>query len=458
MSSTVSNERDVFYHNVDVLEQRKKGDIFYSKNGLLKKMSFVRKLLFVASKVFYSSYFNQVQSNLKDTINWVVNNSKVGDKKVVSNFFFNKLAPLSENIYDRSQIQGKTLSVLRDSLTEENSQKNNAKKLSEFNEEFLDAKLATYLGVRPVKPGVGNSESYILKDINHRKVGIFKTSTGDSLSRKSPFLPLRIRNQFLYFIGFGGSIFKHVAGKCHISEVASYKMAKKIGSESIPITKIVKLDPLGYRRGKGKETDGSFQLFVPNTIEAKEFLNVNKNYVKSTKPKKRRIEKKLPKPLAEDLIINDVIEGNMDRHAENWLIKANKRKAKKIVLIDGGIAFSPTHANSIFETHKLYRWATFKLKFAQKRFSPEAKIRIKEIYDNRFELKDDLNKVYISNGDKEYVASKRANRMVERIEMLHWFANVKNLRKYKLRSFITSRQVQKARKDLEKSEQKKSRS
>ena len=450
MSSTVGNERNVFYHNVDVLEQRKKGDIYYSKNGLLKKMSFVRKLLFVASKVFYSSYFNQVQSDLKDTINWVVNNVKVGDKKQVSNFFFNKLAPLSENIYDRNQIQGKTLSVLRDTLTEENSQKNNAKKRSEFKEEFLDAKLATYLGVRPVKPSAGNSESYILKDINHRKVGIFKTSTGDSLSRKSPFLPLRIRNNFLYFIGFGGSIFKHVAGKCHISEVASYKMAKKIGSESIPTTKIVNLDPLGYKRKNDNVTaDGSFQLFVSNTVEAKEFLNIDKNYKKSTKLKKRRIEKKLPKPLAEDLMINDVIEGNMDRHAENWLIQANKRKAKKIVLIDGGIAFSPTHADSIFEAHKLYRWATFKLKFAQKRFSPEAKIRIKEIYDNRFELKDDLNKVYVSNGDKEYIASKRANRMVERIEMLHWFANAKNLRKYKLRSYISSRQIQKARKDLE---------
>ncbi|MBN2480001.1 MAG: hypothetical protein JXA94_07215, partial [Parachlamydiales bacterium] len=324
-----------------------------------------------------------------------------------------------------------------------------------FKNVLSDAKLSLLLGVRPIKPQ-GYSKTYILKDLNHKSIAVFKPKIGDSLSTEAPFFLTRWQNKFLNLIGFGGSIYTFVAGNCHIAEKASYVIDQKINTNIVPPTDIVNLDPRIYKRKKANNQRGSFQLFAQNAISAKDFLGVYKNYNKvfdfiNIKPRTKLYLDKLPSHLFDKLVINDVLEGNMDRHSENWLVildDKDKKKAKDIVLIDGGMAFSPKHANTSFERSKQYFWAKESFPWANRRFSSEAKKTIKEIFSQTEKLQEELFYTYVSEGDKEKIAKKRAQAMSERIQMLHYVANIKDLPIYKLREYRTEKEINNAIKKL----------
>lgn len=440
----VTVHQDV-HKNIAMLRHRKKGDIFYVQGLCLHKMNVLQKIIFKVSRVFHLSYYNHVQNQVSNRINWTMQNMWTisFDNNTYDNelqrLFFDKMARLSERIFNRTQVGPAIQKQLREMVAQESRALISPNVAKTLNEQFIEAQLAIRLGVRPVKPRHGCSETYIIRNIAGENIGVFKTLK-NSLSMQAPLLPFRMRNKLLLSLGHGGSLFSHISKKCHVAEEACYEIASMIGSKSIPQTAVVQLDSFRYKRKKVKPQIGSFQLFVPDAEEGKSFLGVDKAYrpLRSSKPSLR---KELPADLAEDLIINDVIQGNMDRHAENFLIQLGKRKTPSLVLIDGGMAFSPTHSDSSLERDKMYFWTN--AGFAKSRFSPQAKKRIKEIYNNKKQLRYLLFEKYRAH-EPRHIASQRADRMVERIEMLYWFACEKDYKISRLRKFKTTKQIQRA--------------
>ncbi len=456
-------------HNIELLKNRKRGDIYYCDGkGLLKRMSFIKKIFYLLNKIFSGDYYKNIQSSVKHSIDKIISTVDLDNEKELMDLFFSKLRPLSESIFDRSKINPKVLRILREHLSKVSdyqklcekqkacqsnflifsaitpSKKTKYNNIERIKNVVLEALLSTNLGVRTKKPKSGFSETYFIRDINGRIIGIFKTARGDSLSLKAPFILIRWRNKILSKIGYRHSLYKHVTGNCHIAEVASYEIDESIGTHVVPPTAIVSLAP---KSKKSNPKMGSLQIFIPDVISAKDFLGVNKRY-KPAKIFTNEDEPQLADELFEKLIINDVVCGNLDRHAENWLIdvdKNNPSKANNIVLIDGGMAFSPTHALSSFERDKQYAWATTALKWSQRKFSNKAKKIIKDVYTRRFELKDQLIKLYLDQKDRLEVAKSRGDRMLERIEMLHHVAIEKNMKKYKLFNYRTQQEMEQFR-------------
>jgi hypothetical protein len=456
------NNKDL--NNIELLKNRKKGDIYYSDNkGILNKLSFIEKIFYLLSKFFSTEYSIRIQLGVKNTLNDLICRVTSGDKNELTDLFFNKLCSLSEEIYDRSKINSKVLSVLKNSLKnyaeyqslceKQNlckkdflifsriipSEKVRYENIEKIKNVALEALLSVNLGIRTAKPGLGRSETYFIKDINGKIVGIFKSASGDSLSPDAPDWWARWRNKFFTSLGIGGSTYKFLPGKCHIAEYASYDMDESIKTNVVPPTTIMDLDPLRWTHQKPHLQKGSLQIFMPNMKEATEFLGIYKNY-KPEKTFDKNNKPQLSDELFEKLIIVDVVTGNLDRHAENWLIevdKDNPTKAKNIVLIDGGMAFSPTHADSILERKKQYYWATTAFEWSIKRFSSKAKEVINDVYERRFELRNKLIKIYTDQGDKYEIAEMRGDRMIERIEMLKYVAVKKDMKRYKLIHYRT---------------------
>jgi len=460
--------------NIKVLKTRQKGDLYYCDNsGFLKKMSLYQKIFYVLSKIFSTAYYKDIQFQLNILISDLISRIDSDDKKELTDLFFQKLSTLSENIYDRSKINPKILSVLGTSLEKDfdyqllcAKQRSCQRKFLGFSyipegekrkfentkcmkKVVLDALLATNLGVRATKPNSGNSQSYFIRDINKNIIGIFKPAEGNSLSLDAPFAPIRWRNKIFIKIDFGGSLFKHIANYCHVAEIASYEMDENIKTYVVPPTAIVNLNPERWNKNQ-KYQKGSLQVFVKDVVEAKKFLKVNKVY----KPIKTFNKENMPQladELFDKLVINDVISGNFDRHSENWLVQVDEKnplKANNILLIDGGMAFSPTHSTIFLERKKQYAWATTAFKWAQSRFTNQAKEIIKDVYRRRFMLRKELIKLYVDQGDEMEIAKNRGDRMIERIEMLHYVAIKKNMRKHKLINYRTQEEMKQFRETI----------
>jgi len=472
MSVKVINPTNNDLQNIKTLNERNRGDVYYSDKGLLKKMSFIQKIFLKLSKFFSTAFYKTNQNDVKNIINGVVSRIESADEDFLTSLFFKHLTPISEKIFDRSKINKKVQAVLRKSITTgedfqkiEQKIRNNHSYFSMFSRNvalenarkfrgiLLEAKLATNLGVRAVKaqksfyfiPG-SFSKFYLIRDINHQFLGIFKPGMCDSLSMQAPFYPMRLRNKFLSKLGFGGSLFKHLAGKCHVAEWASFEMDEAIGTNIVPPTAVIQLDPIQWKRKKTSQIAGSLQIFVKGVREAREFLDVHKTYEKVSR-KFPKPKKELSDELFDKMVIMDVLSGNLDRHSENWLIQVDPKdpnRAKDIVLIDGGMAFSPTHASSSLELGKQYVWAKTTFEWARRKFTSQAKEIIKDVYNRRFHLRQKLIKIYVSHGDKKKYAIQRADRMVERIEMLNYVAITKDMKKYRLIDFRTRKEMQRA--------------
>lgn len=467
MASKIDNINNNLY-NLQILKNRKRGDIYLEDKGLLKKMSFVQKILYFFSKVLNTSFYKDIQCKVKILIDDLVSSIDSENSNDLTSLFFEKLSPLSERIYDRSKINPKILKVFRSILIKSKdyqaflekqkackknilfinyiSEKTKYQNLEKIKNVYLEACLATKLGVRAQRPKLGYSKTYFIKEINGKNIGIFKTAKGDSLSLNAPFPPARWRNRLFSLLGFGGSLFKHIARKCHIAEVASFEIDEFMKTNVVPPTAIVTLNPNCSDRSSSFE-EGSFQLFIPNAIEARKFLKVFKNYNHET-ALSAEDKPDLSDELFDKLVINDIVSGNLDRHAENWLIVAdleNPKKAKNIVLIDGGVAFSPTHSSSAFERSNQYLWGKTTFDWAQKRFTQKGKEIIQDVFNRRYQLRDKLIKLYVENGDDEKIANERGDRMLERIEMLENVAIIKNMRKYKLFNYRSPKEIEQLR-------------
>lgn len=470
------NKADIKHvYNIEVLRNRHRKDLYYCDGrGFLKKMSFFQRIQYFLSKFFNTDYYLHVQARVRHAVTGLAGSIDSGDENELFFLFFKKLSSLSENIYDRSKINHKVLAILRKSLYALSDYKKISadqglckkrilgisylpsgnekmfKDLQLLKNVVLEAHLALNLGIRTKIPPLGNSKTFFIRDINGKNIAIFKAAAGDSFSIQAPNFFFRLKNKIFTKLGIGGALFKHIAGSCHIAETASYEVDKSIGTNVVPPTLIVHLDPKRWKRKQIRLKKGSLQIFVTDAKVAKKFLGIYQSY----KPAKTFSEKNKPllaDELFDKLIINDVVCGNLDRHSENWLVeidKNNPNKANNIILIDGGAAFSPSHPTSYFEWKKQYLWATTSLEWARKRFTGRAKEIIKNTYNKRFELRKKIVELYLEHGDDMHIALARGEKMVERIEMLYYAAVIKDMRKYKLRYYRTKKQMDKLKESM----------
>ncbi|MFA6119360.1 MAG: hypothetical protein WCT85_01970 [Parachlamydiales bacterium] len=471
MSVVINRSAVIDQENIKILSNRQRGDVYFCVDGILKKMSFIQKIVFIVSKFFESNFYHVNQDHIRLVINNLVSRFESVDDSLVTRLFFDALAPMSEKIYDRSKINSRILTVLRRSLSScedyrklDKQQKDkeglvkyipfffkerklSAAKYERLKNQLLEAMLATNLGIRNIESGNGWSRTYFIRDLNHQTIGVYKPGSADSLSLHAPSLLMRVRNKILKKLGYGGSVFIHLAGKCHIAEAASFEMDDKMGTGIVPPTAVVSLNPDKYKRKNTEKEKGSFQLFVPNASLATEFFGIHKNYRK--KVDLEGIE--FSDELFDKLIIDDIVSGNLDRHAENFLVqrsKNNPKAALNINLIDGGMAFSPTHPKSKFEMNKQYIWATTYFQWSQRKFTQSGKEKIKDVYKRRHELANELKKFYIAENEDQDIAKERADRMIERIEMLYHLVIIKDEKKFKFQNYRTIEQMNKIRDEI----------
>ena len=439
--------------NISTLSKKSSCERFYVKDGVIIKMGFIDSFFHMISKYFFKNYYLKVQNNLKATISDLTSRIKDGDKDFLKTLFFDKMVSISQDCYDRSKINKSVLNILKKEVEQSfdllilKKRQNFISKIlflnksidkEIFKKSLSDVSLALALGVRPIKPQ-GYSDTYILSDLNHKNIGVFKPATKDSLSKEAPFFLTRWQNKFLNFIGFGGAIYKHVAGKCHIAEKVSYLIDRQINANIIPITSVVSLNPMKYKYPKNNPIKGSLQLFYDNAISAKEFFNINKNYTKKLGvfPGKKDLKRINPQDF-DKLVINDIICGNIDRHSENWLVH---KISSKIALIDNGMSFSPSQSNNNWEKVKQYTWAKKTFPLSNREFSDEAKEIIKKVHKMKDYLKEIVIITYVTEGDKEKIAIKRAGATAQRIDMLYKFAIIKNYPIYKLSEFKSENEI-----------------
>ncbi len=474
------NQKELDSHNLNKIFTRKNGCLFYVENNKLRRMSLFQKIFYLIGRIFLRPIFLKEQLKVKNIITDLTNRIESKDKEFLTKLFFKKLSRLSEKVFDRSEINSSAVGVLRgdiensyDVLKIKEKVDNHSKglwyyfsskvrkdynykdnNLKRFQDILIKTRLSLALGVRPVKPP-GYSKTYLIKDFKDKRyISIFKPAVGDSLSIQAPFFLTRWQNRLFHKMGFGGSIYKHVAGKCYIAEKASFVVDEVLQTGCIPPTDIVSLDQRVYRRHKPKYRKGSLQLFARNAIEAKEFFKMNKRYQRVPLRAKRRIsqqERELLCQLFDKLAGIDVITGNLDRHAENWLLKFDEKDRniiKDIVLIDGGMAFSPSHGNSSWERAKQYFWAKQNFFLANRRFSKQGKEIIKKAYLNRKILYNQVLFTYVEEGDKEKIAKRRAEKMVERIEMLYYFAFVQDSKILELKNYRSKKEIDYVRNQL----------
>ena len=330
--------------NFETLLNRKRGQKFRIENDKLTKISGLQKISFFFSKLFKTKAFVENQRKIKELISKNVNCiSEKTNIKSLKAIFFDILSPLSSLIYDRQSIDKEILVKLKKEFEKEedyerltqkekfiskkflgliqyipSANKRKNENLQEAKKMLLDSKLALKLGIKPIKPSSGYSETYLIKGLDQKIIGVFKTAKGDSLSLNAVHPLMWIRN----ISPLGRRNARYYGGKCYIAESLSHEIDEEIETNLVPPTIITSLNTDTSCSDK-KTEKGSLQKFVSHTIEAKDFLNMKKDYkTKIIKINSNTANSILPEELLDDLLILDIVTGNMDRHTENWLIKA----------------------------------------------------------------------------------------------------------------------------------------
>jgi len=367
------------------------------------------------------------QSSVKATINSLVGRIRLvnaPDENTVTRLFFDKLSRYNKEIYDPSLIHSSVRKCLirsarfealyniatQDIGTLFDSSK---KKKKSFLAAVKETLFALTLGVRPGNPG-GATESYKLRSLQGHTLAIFKpTVFNDWTIEHKPVLK-KIKIVVSWALRISGSLTEVPSS---LSECATYIVGKHMGKglNTVKETALVTL------RVGNEEFKGSFQLWEQRPHQdAKSFFGLEKYYEGIP-------QRSIPRNLFERMVILDVLTGNMDRHAENWLIILNKENEPvDIVTVDGGKSMSDTHSKTIaiLEWRNQYLWKLM-TESSELPFSSEGCRLIKQIYDNQDELFIELFDFYRQHEENKYsmpLIRHRIDRVRDRLKVLYHFS------------------------------------
>jgi hypothetical protein len=318
------------------------------------------------------------------------------DKKRLGAFFFETLASLSEKVFDRSslnRLHGLKRELI--SLCTDTPMKEGKSSLIERIEQ--EAKIALALGIPPERGG-GVSESFILKDIEGKKIAIFKPTLLGPRSKHNSSLKSRMSRLVSRLMGYH-SIRHH---RESFWEVFSYRASKRLQFDLVPPTSFASFSSksLGSSLQQKAPLEGSLQLFVPGMKEAGEVLHRSEKcffnaviqtlfrLLKSlfTPSLLAQLEKKCPLPekvgeinqndlskkLVAYFVLFDFLTGQNDRHWDNWMVnvediekqsvygvevrtflRTEEEGKRCIVAIDNGSCL-PRSTPQFLEDHHMY--------------------------------------------------------------------------------------------------------
>lgn len=284
------------------------------------------------------------------------------------------------------------------------------KRQLEFNEVFLEAEKAIWMGLYPSRNVKGSSGSYFVYDVDKKIIGVFKPKDEEPYGHLNPKWTKYMQKMCCPCCFGRGCL---ILNQGYLSEAGASLVDYKLQFNIVPKTKVVKLASMTFNynaldraksRTKKNITEkfpqigrrfhrlglppkvGSFQLFVDGYKDADYWLRKFE-----TEPLSAELAKSFQLQF-EKLVILDYIIRNTDRGNDNWLIKYEKESSTtskepvdsredttattqgeiSIAAIDNGLAFPFKHPDE-WRTYP-YHWAW--LPQARTPFSEETKLHV----------------------------------------------------------------------------------
>ncbi|GIY84755.1 phosphatidylinositol 4-kinase type 2-beta [Caerostris darwini] len=243
----------------------------------------------------------------------------------------------------------------------------------QFSAIVREAENAIVHGIIPERIYQGSSGSYFVKNINSKKIGVFKPKDEEPYGRLNPKWT-KWMHKICCPCCFGRSCL--VPNQGYLSEAGASLVDQKLQLNIVPKTKVVHLvsESFNYStldRAKSRTKRniiekfpryrchfnriglppkvGSFQLFVDSYLNADHWLRIF-----DSDPLPENLQKQFHSQF-ERLVVLDYIIRNTDRGNDNWLVKyvkpdtstENGSKGEiNIAAIDNGLAFPFKHPDS----------------------------------------------------------------------------------------------------------------
>ncbi len=328
-------------NNSEILVNRKQGQLFDVKDGEFVTMSTFQKMRYMVQK----SYRQAVQQRLKPVVSGLV--GRVTDETQLQSI---KRLPVS--IFDRRALSANFLKTLTTPLTKQTDS-------PAMNEMIQKIQLAFRLGIRPQGTDEGCSGSYFLKDIDGKKLAIFKPSDEEVLaSNTSKFSSKMKRIFYRIFPHFSPTAVRCMSGEGYKAEEASSRISEGLDLPTVPFTRITRFTHPDFyystedrTSGTLPEKEGSLQTFIQESQTAEVSLSISNNsrfrprlyqWLLSLPPWTNFLKARVSQEEFERFVVIDFIIGNLDRHFANWMIN-NKDEIKAI---DNGYAMPHKHTES----------------------------------------------------------------------------------------------------------------
>jgi hypothetical protein len=251
-------------------------------------------------------------------------------------------------------------------------------------------------GSRTVPSGKGFHGSVFLEDDNGEELGVWKPeekrSIGDHFRQKGLLLSEGVKDPLA------------------VGEEAAYLLSEKLGFTGfVPKTAFIS------SQGKalaGADAKGSFQEFGGDFAVATIAVASRLDNPNTSPTEKETI-------LFQKMASLDFILGNVDRHAENWMVKTDlEGQITKIILIDNGSSIPRKYTTGGMDyftkmaAHNQYNWATFIS--SDKPFDQEVSDFIKGIDEKA--LDDVFN--YLDSDHPGYLSQSMKRGVQERLRIL----------------------------------------
>lgn len=414
---TISNRK--YLEDAQLLAGRKKGDLYKVEDGHLKLMGFWDRLHYKIARCFlivglchcFGKHAERVRASVKnviDTVTPLLN----GDQAGLTNFYFGNLSKLSRELYSR-KLSDKSIAILSTTITETGIP---AEATDDYRTALKVAKLQAKLGNFELL-GNATSGSYCIFDEKEKRLGVCKFADEEQLALNNISWVQWMKRLVYQKLPSGKILFKCVAGQAFVAEAAAYVVGKYIArafgkpdSSIVPETHAIKM-PMPQK----EDRNASFQLWVNEVHQfAREALNVKQNY----KPLFKTVPN-IPDELVDQVVIGDVIMGNMDRHGENWFYLPTDQEIR---LIDGGHSFPPYHPrkSNWLLLRNMYLWR--KLPQFQQPFSERGKTAIRILFSQMTNIKRDVQVLYDQYlPDKKGQNLKRVECLNARLSLLYFY-------------------------------------
>jgi hypothetical protein len=244
------------------------------------------------------------------------------------------------------------------------------------------AKFAYRLGIKPVSPSTGVHRTYYMLSTTGKELGVFKeTKLHVTKIRK-------VWRKCAACFGIGHELVLNQGKYAQVAgERAAYLIKKEMGLDQFYLPP-VKLTHFTNESGK-KTSHGAFLVFCKDAILAEKAANALRK--KTFSPQEIQA--------LHSAFLYDALLGNLDRRADNWMVRVTGENIEEVALIDNSNIL-PREEPSVFNiTASMARFVWRELPVAGYKIPKEVKQLFLRLLDNPDAFVDKL--FHLINEDKE---------------------------------------------------------